>query len=261
MRYMWDRFDQYFGPGQAGLAVRSAARLFRPRLRRWDRSVSGPDRVDAIVGNSRFIAERIREAYGREAGVVHPFADFSRFTSPRGPGAAYLIVGAFAPYKRVDLAVEACSRLGLPLKVVGTGPDLARLKEMAGPSVQFLGRLPDAEVTRLMANCKAFLFPGEEDFGIAPVEAMACGTPVIALGRGGAAETVAGLEASEPTGVLFGEQSAAAIAAAVRTFEANAQRITAQACRARAERYSAARSRSAFMAFVTRRHAEWRQRR
>jgi glycosyltransferase involved in cell wall biosynthesis len=165
-------------------------------------------------------------------------------------------------YKRVDLLVEAFRELpDRRLLVVGDGPELRRLKSLAGANVAFAGHLPAAQLLEHLQRARAFLFAAVEDFGIAPVEAMACGTPVIALARGGAAETVAGLDARQPTGVLFAEQSAAAVARAVREFEASAQRITPQACRERAERYSAARFRSEFMDFVRRKTAEWQRRR
>jgi glycosyltransferase involved in cell wall biosynthesis len=145
--------------------------------------------------------------------------------------------------------------------VVGDGPEAARLRALAGPNVEFTGRLPPGQLRERLQRARAFLFAAVEDFGIAPVEAMACGTPVIAYGRGGAAETVAGLEAAAPTGVLFGEQSAAAVVRAVQEFEAQSPRITAQACRARAERYSVANFRAAFTDFVGRKVAAWQQRR
>jgi glycosyltransferase involved in cell wall biosynthesis len=174
----------------------------------------------------------------------------------------YIAVSRLMGYKRVDLLVQAFRELPeRRLLVIGDGPELRRLKALAGANVAFTGHLPAAQLLEHLQRARAFLFAAVEDFGIAPVEAMACGTPVIALKRGGVAETVAGLDAAAPTGVLFEEQSAEAIVRAVREFEANAQRITAQACRARAERYSAARFRAEFMDFVTRRHAEWRQRR
>jgi glycosyltransferase involved in cell wall biosynthesis len=232
MRYVWDRFDDYFGPGRSGVAVRFAARLLAPWLRRWDRAVSGPGRVDALVCNSGFIAERVREFYGREARVVHPFADLGRFTRPRRPGRDYLLVGAFAPYKRVDLAVEAFNRLKLPLLIVGSGQDEKRLRALAGPTVSFLGALSNEAIAELYSRCRAFVFPGLEDFGITPVEAMAAGAPVIAYGRGGAAETV-----TPETGILFSEQSVEALSEAVSRFEANPEAWSETACRERAARF------------------------
>ncbi len=233
MRYMWDRFDQYFGPGQASLPVRLAARAFRTRLQTWDRSVSGAERIDALVGNSRFIADKIRDAYGRRASVVYPFADLSRFTLPREPGSAYLIVGAFAPYKRVDLAIEAFNRMKLPLWIVGSGQDEEKLRCLAGPTVRFLGSLSNDEIARLYAVARAFVFPAEEDFGITPLEAMASGTPVIAYGSGGAMETVTG-----ETGVFFRPQTVEAIMEAVGTVENASVRIDPDACRQRAAEFS-----------------------
>jgi glycosyltransferase involved in cell wall biosynthesis len=175
---------------------------------------------------------------------------------------AYVAVSRLVGYKRVDLLVQAFRDLpGRRLVVVGDGPEAARLRALAGPNVEFTGRLPPGQLRERLQRARAFLFAAVEDFGIAPVEAMACGTPVIAYGRGGAAETVAGLEAAAPTGVLFGEQSAAAVVRAVQEFEAQSPRITAQACRARAERYSAANFRAAFTDFVGRKVAAWQQRR
>jgi glycosyltransferase involved in cell wall biosynthesis len=262
MRYAWDQQFEYLRAERAESGLKSLLlRGLLHRLRIWDhRSAAG---VDHFAANSAFVARRIAKAYRREAEVIHPPVDVDYHVPGGGKREEhYLAVSRLMGYKRVDLLVQAFRELpDRRLLVVGDGPELRRLKALAGANVGFTGHLPAAQLLEHLQRARAFLFAAVEDFGIAPVEAMACGTPVIALGRGGAAETVAGLEASEPTGVLFGEQSAAAIAAAVRTFEANAQRITAQACRARAERYSAARFRSEFMAFVTRRHAEWRQRR
>jgi glycosyltransferase involved in cell wall biosynthesis len=132
MRYMWNRFDDYFGPGRASLPVRIAARAVRPFLQGWDRRVSQPDRVDALVANSRFVGGQISQAYGREARVIHPFADLRRFAGERRPGPKYLMVGAFAPNKRVDLAIQAFNELRLPLQIVGGGQDERALRAMAG---------------------------------------------------------------------------------------------------------------------------------
>ena len=233
MRYVWDRFDEYFGPGRASLPVRWAARAVRGSLQRWDRAVSSPERVDRLVANSGFIASRIEECYGRKASVVYPFADLSRFSRERVPGRNYLMVGAFAPYKRVDLAVEAFNRLKLPLLIVGSGQDEARLRAMAGPTVQFLGSLSNDAITDLYSKCRAFVFPGVEDFGITPLEAMASGAPVIALGEGGAAETVL-----PETGVLFQPQTVEALMEAVQKIESGQVQIEANRCRSRAAEFT-----------------------
>ena len=262
MRYAWDRqFDYLRG---AGVLKASALRWLLHRLRLWDhRSAAG---VDRFVANSRFVARRILKAYRREAEVIYPPVDTDYYTPGDAQGAArgehYLTVSRLIGYKRVELLVEAFRALPeRRLLIVGDGPEYRRLRAAAGPNVEFAGYLPAAEVRESLRRARAFLFAAVEDFGIAPVEAMACGTPVIALRRGGAAETVLGLEADEPTGVFFAEQSAAAIAGAVREFEANAPRITAAACRARAEQFSPQRFRERFTAFARRAWAEWQQRR
>lgn len=233
MRYMWDRFDDYFGPGRAGLVTRLAARAVRGSLQNWDRRVSQADRVDALVANSRFIADQIERAYGRRAQVIYPFVNLERFGAPRVPGRHYLMVGAFAPYKRVDLAIEAFNRLKLPLLIVGGGPEGARLKKIAGPTIDFVGPLSNSAVADLYARCRAFVFPGLEDFGITPLEAMAAGAPVIAYGKGGAAETV-----TPQTGVLFAEQTVEALVAAVERVESGVARFDEASARARASEFS-----------------------
>jgi glycosyltransferase involved in cell wall biosynthesis len=233
MRYIWDRFDDYFGPGRSSPLVRAAASAMRGRLQRWDRSVSGKERIDLLIGNSGFIAEQIEKAYGRKARVIHPFADLERFGRARSPGRNYLMVGAFAPYKRLDLAIEAFNRLKLPLLIVGGGQDEARLKKIAGPTVEFLGQLTNDAIADLYSKCKAFVFPGLEDFGITPVEAMAAGAPVIAYGEGGAAETV-----TDKTGVQFRPQTVEALMAAIEKVESGQVKFDESACRERAGEFS-----------------------
>jgi glycosyltransferase involved in cell wall biosynthesis len=236
MRYLWDLSSDYFGPSRGP----AAARLFGPAiataLRRWDRNTSGVHRFIAI---SHHIADRIRRAYDRPADVIYPPVDVQRFEIAEAGEDYYLVVGALVPYKRIDLAVGAANRLGRRLVVVGTGPEEARLRAVAGPTVSFLGWRPDAEIARLYARCRALIFPAVEDFGITPLEAAAAGRPTIALARGGALETMVGLDTVEapPTAVFFEEQSVDALVEAIARFERAADRFDGKALRARAEAF------------------------
>jgi glycosyltransferase involved in cell wall biosynthesis len=246
MRYMWDRYDDYFGPGRASLFTRAAVQLFRKRLQRWDVKVSSEDRVDCFVANSRYIASKVQALYHRPSLVVHPFTNLERFNLPRKPGRNYLMVTAFAPYKRLDLAIQAFNRLKLPLLIVGSGQDESRLKKLAGPTVDFLGPLGNSATTDLYSKCKAFIFPGIEDFGIAPLEAMAAGAPVIACKEGGVTETV-----TEKTGVFFYPQTVEALMEAVLKVENQEVHFTEADCRARAALFSKARFQKEFLETVT----------
>ena len=209
MRYAWDQFGAYFGPAQVG---HTRSQLFRPvmaALARWDRATAG--RVDRYVANSRYVAERIRRYYNRESTVVYPPVDtaFYRPDDDRRPTrSGFLVVSALVPYKRLDVAIDACRQLGAPLTIVGTGPELGRLQAMAGPDVTFLGWQSNEDIRELYCRSTATLLPGVEDFGMVPVEAQACGCPVVALGSGGAAETVIDGE----TGALVPDSSAEAFA-------------------------------------------------
>jgi glycosyltransferase involved in cell wall biosynthesis len=216
MRYVWDLFEDYFGPARAGRVKRAIIGWFAHRLRIWD--VASATRVDDYVCNSAHVARRIAKFYRREATVIHPPVDTARF-SIGTPEDFYLVVSALAPYKRIDLAVQACAKLGRKLKVVGTGQDFDRLRQLAGPNIELLGWQDGATLEDLYRRCRAFLFPGEEDFGITPLEAQASGRPVIAFAKGGALETVRGLERDHPTGVFFAEQTADDLARAVQLFE------------------------------------------
>lgn len=188
MRYAWDQEHAYF-PQRTG-PVAALRRSALSRLRTWD--VASAPRVDTFVANSRFVAERIRRYYGREAAVLAPPVDVSFFSPALEPAARdyALVVAALAPYKRVDLAITACAKRGLPLIIVGDGPELRRLGRLAGPDVRFAGRVDGPELLALYRGARCFVQPGVEDFGIATVEALACGTPVVALARGGVADIV-----------------------------------------------------------------------
>lgn len=227
MRYAWGELDAYLTGTRA--LLRPAAAPLAAALRRWDAATAG--RVDAFVANSAFVRERIRRCYGRAAAVVHPPVATARFARARAPEDFYLLFGALVPYKRVELAIAACARLRRRLVVAGDGPELPRLRRLAGPDVIFLGRVDDEHAVELLARCRALLFPGVDDFGITPVEAHAAGAPVVARAAGGALETVRGpvvsasgrvRGASGPiTGVFFDEPTPAALAAAI----AHAERI------------------------------------
>jgi glycosyltransferase involved in cell wall biosynthesis len=234
MRYVWDLEDDY--ARGAGWLTRAALPPMAAALRRWDRRTRG---VDEFVAISHHIADRIRRAYGRPSEVIHPPVDVARFRLAEAIDDYYLVVSALVPYKRVDLAVAAAGRLGRRLVVVGSGPEEARLRALAGPGVTFLGRRPDAEVAELYARCQAVLFPSVEDYGIVPLEAAAAGRPTIALARGGALETMVGLDegAEPPTAVFFAEPTVDALAGAMTAFEAAADRFDPHALRARAERF------------------------
>jgi glycosyltransferase involved in cell wall biosynthesis len=188
MRYAWDQFEHYFGAGRVG-AISHVARPILRRLAAWDAATGS--RPDRYLANSQYVAERIRRYYNRAAVVVPPPVETSFYTPlALAPEPYFLIVSALVPYKRIDLALAAARRLRVPLKIVGEGPERTRLEANAGSGVEFLGRLPDTEVRELYRRATAVLVPWEEDFGIVPVEAQACGRPVVALGRGGVLDSV-----------------------------------------------------------------------
>jgi glycosyltransferase involved in cell wall biosynthesis len=255
MRYVWDMYDDYFVRG-AGLLTRALMPPVAAALRRWDRATSR--RVHHFVAISRYVADRIHRAYGRSADVIYPPVDVQRFRlAEEGDGEFYLVVSALAPYKRLELALEAANRLGRRLVVVGTGPEERRLRKRAGPTVEFLGWRDDAEVADLYRRCRAVLFPGLEDFGIVPLEAMASGRPVIAFAAGGALETVVPLGAGEPpTGVLFHEQTVEGLVTAIQTYERAAQLFEPKALRAHAETFDRPRFKERVAAYLEMRLGE-----
>jgi glycosyltransferase involved in cell wall biosynthesis len=247
MRYAWDMLGSYF-PGGRRLDPRYwALRLLGGALRAWDRRAAR--RVGEYIAVSRHVKERIERRYGRDSAVVYPPADTDYYHPlDRPPGDFYLWVGTLAPYKRVDLALEAFAGLDRRLIVIGEGQDLARARRRASQNVCFLGRQPDEVLREHYATCRALVFPGEEDFGIVPVEAQACGRPVIAYGRGGARETVVDLAAAPsraPTGVLFSEPTPESLLEAVHRFELHEQAFAPTAIRAHALGFSRDRCKAA----------------
>ena len=242
VRYAWD--EQFSYLSQGGLGYGPKGLLFRymlHKLRTWDvRTAHGPD---LMVANSSYIRQRIRRIYGRDADVVFPPVEVDELTFVNKKDDYYVTASFLAPYKRADLVVEAFNAMpSRRLVVVGEGPQLARLKSIAGPNVEIAGYLPRSEYVATVGAAKAFVFAGCEDFGIALAEAQACGTPLIAFARGGARDIVRPLgKEDRPTGILFPRQTAAAIKDAVEYFEANPRAIAPTACRQNAKRFSAAR--------------------
>jgi glycosyltransferase involved in cell wall biosynthesis len=232
MRYIWEMYPEY----RRGMnpLIRSIFSLTSHYMRIWDYASAG--RVDYFVANSDFVASRIRKYYGRESTVIPPPVETSAGSITTPPGDYYIAVGRLVDYKRFDLAVRACSDLGRKLKVIGEGPQFKRLRQMAGPTVQFLGKVSDNELRVQLAGSRALLFPGEEDFGIVPVEAQSFGKPVIAFASGGVLETVRGMWPGEdaiegPTGVFFTDQSPSGIAEAILRFESMQNDFSPQAIR------------------------------
>jgi glycosyltransferase involved in cell wall biosynthesis len=260
MRYAWDQQPTYLAALPA--VARPAAQMALAALRAWDRAAA--QRVDHYIANSQNVAARIRAHYGREATVIYPPVDTEFFTPARSAQSTqsrtlrvdrvdredredyYLVVSRLVPYKRVDLAVLACTQLGLPLVVVGDGPERARLDAMAGPTVRFAGEVDDDSLRGFYRGCRALIFPGEEDFGIVPVEAQSCGRPVIGFARGGLRETVV----PGRTGTLFPAQSIESLRSALGAFDPG--RFDPQAIRAHAGQFSRPRFQQAIAAFVER---------
>jgi len=217
MRYAWDMYGEYFGENRNRMIL-----FFIHYLRMWD--VTSSQRVDHFLCISKHVENRIKKFYRREAEVIHPPVEIKRFRLQDRKENFFLIVSSFAPYKKIALAIEAFNRLGYPLKIIGSGPEEKRLRSMAGSHVEFLGWLPDEVIADCYSKCRALIFPGEEDFGIVPLEAMACGKPVIAYGRGGTLETIisydqrGSVKGDTPTGLFFYEQNIDSLINAVEQF-------------------------------------------
>ncbi|UZQ54357.1 glycosyltransferase [Trichothermofontia sichuanensis B231] len=241
MRYAWDLTFDYLQGSRAGHGLMGwLTRYLLHHLRQWD--VITANRVDYFIANSHHTARRIWRCYRRPAEVIYPPVNLDRFQCQPQKQDFYLTVCRLVPYKHVDIIVEAFNQIDRPLIIIGDGPDLPRLRQMARPHIQFLGAQPNAIVEQHMAQAKAFVYAACEDFGIAPVEAQACGTPVIGYARGGVGETVRDLR-QEPgmgTGILFSPQTAAALVTAIETFEQYQSKFSPEAIRRQAERFSPA---------------------
>ncbi|SDV50561.1 Glycosyltransferase involved in cell wall bisynthesis [Chitinasiproducens palmae] len=252
IRYAWDMQNQYLKESKLESGVKSIlARSILHYIRMWDTRTA--DGVDQFLSNSAFIGRRIAKVYHRESTVVYPPVDLDGFSVMENKDDFYVTVSRMVSYKRMDLIVQAFNATPWrSLVVIGDGPEMARLKAMAGPNIVLLGHQPFEVLRDHLQRARAFVFAAEEDFGISVVEAQACGTPVIAYGKGGALETVRGEDQECPTGVFFGEQTEASLQGALARFERQATRFTAGNCRANAERFSKAQFRQSFMTAVTR---------
>lgn len=258
IRYAWDLQHQYLR--QAGLSsgFKSAlARVLLHYIRGWDsRSTNG---VDYLISNSRFVARRIRKIYRRDATVIYPPVDVSALPLHTQKSDFYLTASRMVPYKRIDLIVKAFSQTPeRRLVVIGDGPEMAKVKAAAGANVQILGYQPFEVLREYLQRARAFVFAAEEDFGISVVEAQACGTPVIAYGKGGALESVLGYPRAHATGVFFQEQTTASLLDGVDRFEQHASAFDPRDCRRNAERFRTEQFKASFRAFIQVRLASFR---
>jgi glycosyltransferase involved in cell wall biosynthesis len=256
MRYIWDMYPEY--RRTMGFLAGTVFSVTAHYIRLWDQASAS--RVDYFVANSRYSASRIRKCYGRESTVIHPPVDVSAGKISGQQGGYYIAIGRLVEYKRFDLAIAACTELGRRLKIIGTGPQERVLRRMGGPTVEFLGPLSDTELRKNLAGCRALLFPGEEDFGIVPVEAQSFGKPVIAYASGGVLETVRGIfpneaESENPTGVFFTERSLSGLTKAMLEFESMEHEFHPEIIRRNSLQFDSAifkRRISEFIAFAVR---------
>lgn len=260
IRYAWDLQHQYLKESGLDQGLKGwVAKWLLHKMRLWDhRTAAG---VDHFIANSRFIGRRIHKVYGRSADVIYPPVDVNAFTVGERKENYYLAASRLVPYKRMDLIVQAFAAMpDKRLVVIGDGPDMPKLKAVVSPNVELLGYQPFSALKKHMQEAKAFVFAAEEDFGITPVEAQACGTPVIAFGKGGALETVRGLgKGDAPTGVFFPAQTIESLCEAVKRFEQNQALFSANNCRLQAERFSIERFRQELKTYVDTRMADFRK--
>lgn len=252
MRYCWDNWQEYLNQWNFRWPIRNY--IFRKMhdIRSWDRAAA--ERVDSYIANSAFVGKRISKYYRKDSHVIPPPVDTERFVpSDKPPRNYFLAAGRLIPYKRFDLLVETFNRLGWMLKIAGTGPELEKLKKMAKPNVEFLGFVSDEKLVELYQRCNAFLFPQVEDAGITPLEAMACGRPVIALGEGGATETV--IEGK--TGMFFEKQEVVSLLDTLNNFKVD--QFDPKFIRQHAEKYSRESFQNALRSFVDEKWGEWKK--
>jgi glycosyltransferase involved in cell wall biosynthesis len=279
MRYVWDLYHQYFRAKNLGWFPRRIIPPIINYLRIWD--CTSANRVDYFVAISHYVARRIKKYYRRDSWVVHPPIDTSLFIPNNRPKEYFLTVTAFAPYKRIDLAIQAFKLLNYPLKIVGTGPEEKYLRSIAPKNIEFLGWQPDNVLQELYAGCRAFVFPGKEDFGLTPLEAQSAGRPVIAYGQGGVWETVIpmnghtylsgtdtrqgspyqGNSQYSPTGIFFFEQSAEALVEAVKYFEQVEDIFDPEKIREHALRFNPALFKEKIVKLITDVYEEFQQQR
>ena len=253
IRYAWDLYHQYLRESGLDRGLKGMlAKYFLHKIRLWDASTA--NRVDHYVANSRYIARRIKKTYGKPSDVIYPPVDVDKFTLREAKEEFYLTASRMVPYKKIDLIVEAFSQTDKKLLVIGDGPDMAKIKSKAGKNVELLGFADDETMADLMGRAKAFVFAAEEDFGITPVEAQACGTPVICFGRGGARETVRDGE----SGLYFMEQNAKELLAAVAKFEQNYDKFEPIKIRENSLKFSRARFEAEIKSYVEKKYEEFK---
>jgi glycosyltransferase involved in cell wall biosynthesis len=263
MRYLWDMYHSYRNGKGVGTITRILFSLITHYVRMWDLATAS--RVDYFATNCHNVAERIRKHYRREATVVYAPAWMGAGRISETTDDYYLVIGQMVDYKRIDLAIEACNRLGRPLRIIGDGEQYKRLRSLAGPTVQFLGSVGDEAVRENYARCRALLFPGEEDFGSVPVEAQSFGRPVVAYGRGGVLETILGFfppSVEDPeryTGVFFRDQNVDSLVEAILALEKVEHRLSPQYIKRHAELFSAPRFKEDAAAFIAEKVAEFRR--
>ena len=253
IRYAWDLYHQYLRESGLDRGLKGMlAKYFLHKIRLWDASTA--NRVDHYVANSRYIARRIKKTYGKPSDVIYPPVDVDKFTLREAKEDFYLTASRMVPYKKIDLIVEAFSQTDKKLLVIGDGPDMAKIKSKAGKNVELLGFADDETMADLMGRAKAFVFAAEEDFGITPVEAQACGTPVICFGRGGARETVLNGE----SGLYFMEQNTKELLAAVAKFEQNYDKFEPAKIRENSLKFSRARFEAEIKSYVEKKYEEFK---